>query len=123
MNSKRKRSTGEQEFMEILFEPLGDYAPKLHAIVVDYQDRSGHDCFQELRPFIPQNMSITDAAKHIKDEMEQNGNIVSYIWEILAGYTYSEVETMMARNKSKAVKYLRPLYAPIDRVDALLEIF
>ena len=45
------------DFMNFIFEPLGDYAPVTHSLIIDYKTETGEDCHGEYFPILPPALS------------------------------------------------------------------
>ena len=67
------------EFMNALFEPLGDYAPVMHTLIIDYKDENGEDAHGEFFPMVPPGMTMEATAQMIVEDMARHGRKVMFI--------------------------------------------
>lgn len=73
------------QMMDMLFEPLGDYAPRRRQLLVDYKDRSGMDFHQDLVTW--HNRRATDEAlvQSVREALAGKGHTLTALWEIIGG--------------------------------------
>ena len=94
------------DFMTALFEPLGDYAPVLHRLIIDYVNADGEDCHGEFIPMVRQDMDMEAAAQMIVKEMARHQLTVTSIVELLDGFTKANAEGLTAAELEAHVRVL-----------------
>lgn len=67
--------------MDMLMEPLGEYAPIKHIMLVDYSE-NGVDYNQDVLVMQPRTVSIDDVVRRVLSDMSKPGRVIHCIHEM-----------------------------------------